>query len=167
MKFVYFESLSSCEYPVGWTFNSNRFYIKNVAETLCDTFPDENKIALICRGTSGTILAGAVGTLLNLKKKKVIIVVSRKASSHSHSMAGIVDISMGYLPVIIDDFISSGDTIQAIIAELQSRIKVDNLVLCISNRFSEESIKNYKDSEDPLYTILSAFDTIICNKPLQ
>ena len=91
MQLIHFKEDTDCTYPVGASFNRNRDYIVEVARTIHTIAGKERCISLICRGTSGTILAGAVGYILKKKHHDVNIVVSRKCeeSSHDYTMSGV------------------------------------------------------------------------------
>lgn len=90
MKFEYFETYCGCNYSVGAYFDKNMVYIKNAAKSLYYLSKDSEHITLVCRGTSGCILAGAVGCILERKGKTVTIVVSRKSyNNHDENMSGI------------------------------------------------------------------------------
>ena len=91
MQLIHFKEDTDCAYPVGASFNKNRDYIVEVARTVHTIAGRERSVALICRGTSGTILAGAVGYILKKKQHDVSIIVSRKReeSSHDYNMSGV------------------------------------------------------------------------------
>ena len=167
MNFIHFDNFKDCEYPVGESFVSNLDYIKSSAEILHNLIEPDKPIQLICRGTSGTILAGAIGFILTEKGRDITIVVSRKTRSHhSHNMAGIMDLEFA-IPVVIDDFISEGDTLKFILIDMDAWLNKDIYpILCVSNLIDEESLKNMEERKPLKYKVINRFETIICNKTL-
>lgn len=165
-KFVYLKNRHFPSYPTGKLFSTDDFYyIRATAEAINRVFP-KDKILLVVRGHSGSVLAGGIAYLLTRKGSDVIISVSRKVeTSHSCNLDGMpLDIG-DFKIIIIDDFIESGDTIYNIINDLK---QIENIghydMLCISNRWDEEVIEEHKNKE--FYEdIISHFDYICCNEP--
>ena len=167
MNFIHFDKLKDCEYPVGESFVSNLDYIKGSAEILHNFIEPDKPIQLICRGTSGTILAGAIGFILTEKGRDITIVVSRKTGNHhSHNMAGIRALEFA-IPVVIDDFISDGDTLESILIDMDACLNTDIYpILCVSNFMDETSLKKMEERKPLKYKVINRFETIICNKTL-
>ena len=168
MKFEYFETYCNCNYSVGAHFDENMVYIRNAAKSLYYLSKDSEHITLVCRGTSGCILAGAVGCILEREGKTVTIVVSRKHSdNHDGNMTGIWSIPRGSTIVVIDDFVSTGETIDAIVKDLNNYFshQVSNLILCVSNVWNEKRLKEHMLKEPISNIIVDAFATILCTKP--
>lgn len=143
MQLIHFKEDTDCTYPVGASFNKNRDYIVEVARNIHTIAGKEKRIALICRGTSGTILAGAVGYILKKKQHDVSIIVSRKheESSHDYNMSGVEFLQSTGRPffVIVDDFIDTGNTIKAILKDVDSNITLPVLdMLCVDNCLSDK-----------------------------
>lgn len=124
MQLIHFKEYTNCVYPVGASFNRNRDYIVEVARTIHTIAGKERCISLICRGTSGTILAGAIGYILKKEQHDVNIIVSRKCeeSSHDYNMSGVGFLNTKNKPfsVVIDDFIHTGDTVKTILKDIDS-----------------------------------------------
>lgn len=168
MKFEYFETFCDCNYSVGAYFDKNIVYIRNAAKSLYYLSEDSEHITLVCRGTSGCILAGAVGCILERKGKTVTIVVSRKHSdNHGENMTGIWSIPRNSTIVVIDDFVSTGETIDKIVKDLNNYFphRGNNLILCVSNVWNEERLKKHILEEPISDIIVDAFATILCTKP--
>lgn len=166
MKFEYF-NCGICRYPVGAYFHKNLDYIKESANGIMKLYPSGLKIALVCRGTSGCILASGVGFILEEHGYRVTLVISRKEneSHHSETMCNASTLGADTIIVVIDDFISSGATIQKILEDLDaswSRRKTYDL-LCISNAFDEPRITH--DTNPTTIDAIARFDTILCNNP--
>ena len=164
MQLIHFKEDTNCRYPVGASFNKNRDYIVEVARTIHTIVGKERCISLICRGTSGTILAGAVGYILKKKQHDVSIIVSRKCEeiSHSYSMSGVefLDTKNKPFSVVIDDFIHTGNTIKTILKDVDSNITIPTLdMLCIDNYLNDEEVRTHSK-----YEFLQRFNYVLCNK---
>lgn len=169
MNFIYFENVTDCSYPVGAEFDDNFDYIRKAAKTLHNIIDKNSDIALVCRGTSGCILAGAVGYILKKKGRSVTIVISRKSeNTHGDNMDGYYRILKGAVPVVIDDFVSSGNTINKILIDLDECVnKKTYPFLCIANFWSMNKLEaNRKKPDNISYDVASRFDTIICNEAI-
>lgn len=164
MQLIHFKEGTDCAYPVGASFNRNRDYIVEVARTIHTIAGKERCISLICRGTSGTILAGAIGYILKEEQHDVNIIVSRKCeeSSHDYNMSGVwlLDTKNKPFSVVIDDFIQTGDTVKTILKDIDSNITTSTLcMLCVDNYLNDEKVKT-----NPKYEFLQRFDYVLCNK---
>ena len=165
MQLIHFKENTKCAYPVGASFNKNRDYIVEVACTIHTIAGRERSVALICRGTSGTILAGAVGYILKEKQHDVSIIVSRKheESSHDYNMSGVEFLQSTDSPfsVIVDDFIDTGNTIKAILKDVDSNVTLPVLdMLCVDNRLSDKKVEEFPI----VYEFLQRFNYVLCNK---
>lgn len=169
-KFIHLEKDFDVQYPVGRHFNSKETtcFVYDVAEIINNTFPTGD-IALVVRGTSGSILAGGIGTILKAKDRNVIILVCRKPNENYHgsNMDGFYDLNdKDRHFIVVDDFVASGDTVISIIDDLSIRSikKID--MLCISNRWDKTSFFSKKRDEDKVKSeICKHFKYICCNKP--
>lgn len=165
MQLIYFKEDTDCTYPVGASFNRNRDYIVKVARTIHTIAGREKPVALICRGTSGTILAGAVGYILKKKQHDVNIIVSRKCeeNSHDYTMSGVGFLQSTDKPfsVVIDDFMDTGNTIKAILKDVDSDVTLPVLdMLCVNNYLNDKNVE-----ESPIiYDLLQRFNYVLCNK---
>lgn len=93
----------------------------------------DKTVNLICRGSSGAIIAGIFSISIP-NKNKIIHIKKRGEASHSESawLGGAMEINL-----IVDDFMCSGETLNAIYEALQSanrdkNIKID--CLCLSGK---------------------------------
>lgn len=165
MQLIHFKEDTDCVYPVGASFNRNRDYIVEVARTIHTIAGKERCISLICRGTSGTILAGAVGYILKKKQHDVSIIVSRKCEENSHdytmSDVGFLQSTDRPFSVIVDDFIDTGNTIKAILKDVDSDVTLPVLdMLCVDNYLNDKKVE-----ESPIiYDLLQRFNYVLCNK---
>lgn len=161
MKLIHFDRECDTEYSVGARFHTNLNYIKEAARSIHNLVKAKESIILVCRGTSGTILAGGVGYILEKRGHVVTISVSRKGiSHHDYNMSGL---SNGGTIVVIDDFISSGTTIELILKDLDLNVQVPVYpILCVSNFYNEDYVNSR--IPDSISKILSRFNTVLCNK---
>ena len=138
MQLIHFKKGTDCAYPVGASFNKNRDYIVEVARTIHTIAGREGSVALICRGTSGAILAGAVGYILKKKQHDVRIIVSRKREedSHDYNMSGIEIFKSTDRPFSVID------------------------MLCVDNCLSDEKVGDFPI----IYELLQRFNYVLCNK---
>ena len=69
--------------------------------------------------------------------------------------------------MVIDGFISSGDTIGEILKDLDDFIKWDTYpFLCTANFLDESILIGRKENGRIMfYEVINRFDTMICNKP--
>lgn len=93
---------------------------KHAVWVLCNVLAHVNFDTIVCRGVSGLVVAPIVSHLLNKN-----LTVIRKARENSHSSS----IYEGYRKiaryVIIDDFVSTGDTVNEIIETVKNKISIE------------------------------------------
>ncbi len=175
-KFVYFRNNCSVSYPVGQFFFSSFDYIREAASSINKVFPT-GKLILVVRGHSGSILAGGIAYILRRKGRSVLISVSRKAeSTHGDNLEGISsNVSDDTHIIIVDDFVETGETIEAILKDLTKRIRGVKVfdMLCVANHWDEGDLtkeggkmginKYWKANK----RIASHFEYILCNRPYE
>lgn len=107
-------------YPVGLFMDNWSKFIISTSNVISNSLKPKTKIALICRGSSGNILAGSIAYELTKKGfSNVIIVPIRKDEQHSHSSFEEESKSLKYHKIIVvDDFIDQGDTMKCILSYL-------------------------------------------------
>ena len=141
-EFVYFKNACRMWYPVGQYFSSDNFgYIREAASSINKVFPT-GKLILVVRGHSGSILAGSIAYILKRKGREVLISVSRKAeSTHGDNLEGISSytVSSDTHIIVVDDFVQTGETIEAILKDLTERIEDMKVfdMLCVANHWDE------------------------------
>ena len=119
----------SIKYPVGNNMSPVIDYALDAANTLYKLFKGDN-IALIVRGTSGAIIGSIIAThLMCTFGVQTKIFISRKPNEDCHAgNLEDMDIALNhketepYRFVIVDDFISTGKTLQGIIRDVQNYI---------------------------------------------
>ena len=169
-KFIYFRDNCSLSYPVGEFFYLSFNYIREAAYSINKTFP-KGKFILVVRGHSGSILAGGIAYILKRKGREVLISVSRKAeSTHGCNLEGL----LSYIPddthiIIVDDFVETGETIEAILKDLTERIKNIEVfdMLCVANHWNEDDLtdRGINKHWEANKRIASHFEYILCNRP--
>ena len=174
-KFVYFKNACKMYYPIGQYFSSDNFdYIREAASSINKVFPT-GKLILVVRGHSGSILAGSIAYILKRKGREVLISVSRKAeSTHGENLEGISsNVSDDTHIIVVDDFVQTGETIEAILKDLTERIKNMKVfdMLCVANEWDKGDLtKEGGERGTNRYwevnkRIASHFEYILCNRP--
>ena len=174
-KFVYFKNACRMYYPIGQYFSSDNFdYIREAASSINKVFPT-GKLILVVRGHSGSILAGGIAYILKRKGREVLISVSRKAEpTHGDNLEGISsNVSDDTHIIVVDDFVQTGETIEAILKDLTERVKNMKVfdMLCIANGWDKGDLTE-KGGErgtnrywEVNKRIASHFEYILCNRP--
>lgn len=174
-KFIYLDHFIDITYPFGVHWKHS--YIQQCAEAIFNTYKEDidegTSITFVVRGTSGAMIAGAILNQLNNinPTTKTYILIVRKeedTSAHCPSLKGINEIGTTRF-IVVDDFIASGETIKAIIQDLDKQFKriyhPSNKydMLCISNFIEAKTLKrsqyhNYKKWKE----ICSRFKYVVC-----
>lgn len=174
-EFVYFKNACRMWYPVGEYFSSYSFdYIREAASSINKVFPT-GELILVVRGHSGSILAGGIAYILKRKGREVLISVSRKAeSTHGNNLEGISShISDNTHIIVVDDFVDTGKTIEAILKDLTERIEGVEVfdMLCVTNHWDEDDLTKEGGKRgtnrcwEANRRIASHFEYILCNRP--
>lgn len=174
-KFIHFKKFVSVYYPFGA--NWNHSYIQQSADIIFDTYKEDiekgTSITFVARGTSGAMIAGAMlSELLSFAPMtKVYILIVRKdndTSAHCTSLSGITKIKNTRY-IIVDDFISSGETIEAILCELDRHFEVvphptnKYDMLCVSNIIDAKVLKKNSCYDYQKWKIIcSRFEYVVC-----
>ena len=180
-EFIHPDHFINVEYPFGVHWKHS--YIQQSAEAIFKTYKEDIEegtgITFVARGTSGAMIAGAMLNELhniNLTAKTCILIVRKDSdtSAHCSSLRGIDEVGTTRFTVV-DDFIASGKTIEAVIQESDkyfeiiphSSNKYD--MLCISNFVSAETLKKNSYSDYRKWKgICSRFEyAVCCPKPEQ
>ena len=171
-KFIYFRNNCSVSYPVGQFFFLSFDYIREAASSINKVFPT-GKLILVVRGHSGSILAGGIAYILKRKGREVLISVSRKAeSTHGCNLEGLPS----YIPddthiIIVDDFVETGETINAILKDLTKTIENIEVfdMLCVANHWNEDDLtdRGINKHWETNKRIVSHFEYILCNRPYE
>lgn len=172
-KFRHLDNYFKMQYPFGFFWN--QIYIDNTAKTI-------NKIAVndkvqtlifIARGTSGAMIAGGVISSLSFinPDMRTFLIISNdpEIPSHKETLEGL-QFLYSHKIVIIDDFITTGETMRRILKDLKnySTLHIPSLpekyyMLCIGNTGAEDAIKKKNNSRYKEWReILSNFEYVIC-----
>lgn len=173
-KFVHLDKFVRVIYPFGINWEHELIEKKNT-KALYDVYKEEivngTVMAFITRGTSGAMIAGAMMNELHhidSSAKSCIIIVRKESdiSAHCSSLKGIEDLDNARL-IVVDDFISSGNTVLAILEELDKYFEVSVKekydMLCVSNPISARKMKKkYQYDWNMWKSICSRFDIVVC-----
>ena len=174
-KFIHLDHFITVEYPFGIYWKHS--YIQQSAEAIFNTYKkdieEDTSITFVARGTSGAMIAGAMLNELhniNPTTKAYILIVRKEedTSAHCSSLRGIDSVGTTRF-VVVDDFISSGETIKAIIHELDKFFIVSKYdMLCVSNFIDAKTLKkNSCDDYRKWKGICSRFEYVICCPKLE
>lgn len=174
-KFIHFDHFIDVGYPFGVHWEHS--YIQQSAKAIFNTYKEDieegTSITFVARGTSGAMIAGAMlNELHNINPTtKTYILIVRKGSdtsAHCSSLRGIDKVGTTRF-IVVDDFISSGETIRAIIQDLDSQLGMDYHpsnkydMLCVSNFIDAKALKkNSRDDYRKWKGICSRFEYVIC-----
>ena len=175
-KFIHLDHFIIIEYPFGVHWRHS--YIQQCAEAIFNTYKEDieegTSITFVARGTSGAMIAGAILNQLNNinpTTKTYILIVRKDEDTHAYcsSLKGIDDVGVTRF-IVVDDFIASGETIEAIIRELDGYFaniayhpinKYD--MLCVSNFIDAKTLKkNSCDDYKKWKGICSRFKYVVC-----
>jgi orotate phosphoribosyltransferase-like protein len=134
--------LEDIRYPIGRNMHNSMIIIEQMAEEIDKISP--KRINLICMGSSGAIMAGIISGIL--KHKIINIYHVKKDGERSHQSEDLY-INKASFNVIIDDFISTGNTIR----EICKKTKLNRFnCLCVSGEVNAINID------------FVSFDYVIC-----
>ena len=174
-KFIHFGHFIDVRYPFGVRWEHS--YIQQSAKVIFNTYKEDieegTSITFVARGTSGAMIAGAMlNELHNISPTtKTYILIVRKdsdTSAHCSSLRGIDKVGTTRF-IVVDDFISSGETIRAIIQDLDRQLGVSYHpsnkydMLCVSNFIDAKALKkNSCDDYRKWKGICSRFEYVVC-----
>ena len=157
-KFIHFDHFITVEYPFGVYWKHS--YIQQSAEAIFNTYKEDIE--------EGAMLNELHN--INPTTKTYILIVRKDSdtSAHCSSLRGIDEVGTTRF-IVVDDFIASGETIEAVIQALDEQLgifphptnKYD--MLCISNFVSAETLKKNSYSDYRKWKgICSRFEYVVC-----
>lgn len=174
-KFIHFDHFIIVNYPFGVYWKHS--YIQQSAKAIFNTYKEDieegTSITFVARGTSGAMIAGAMlNELHNIDPTtKTYILIVRKeedTSAHCSSLKGIDNVGTTRF-IVVDDFITSGKTIEAVIQALDKQLGVSYHpsnkydMLCVSNFIDAKALKkNSYDDYRKWKRICSRFKYVVC-----
>ena len=174
-KFIHFDHFIDIEYPFGVHWEHR--YIQKSAKAIYDIYKEDieegTSITFVARGTLGAMIAGAMLNELhniNPTTKTYILIVRKKedTSAHCSSLRGIDEVGTTRF-IVVDDFIASGETIEAVIQALDRQLGVSYHpsnkydMLCVSNFIDAKTLKkNSRDDYRKWKRICSRFEYVVC-----
>lgn len=125
MEYQFYPTREDMFYPVGHNLVKNLPAIKQMGDEIGARYHD-NKIHLFCQGSSGAIIAGiVVANLTTIGIEAEVNHVKKEGEwSHHSGAARIGSFDDNSVCIIIDDFISSGETVNRIYAEYENCMKM-------------------------------------------
>jgi len=127
IKFIPLENSDSTKYPVGRFIQQNMYIILDMIAKL-KTVNTKDDLILWCRGSSGSIMSGVIAS--HFPNAKISHVKKDGESSHSSDVD--IYIEKSHINVIVDDFISSGNTVNTV-AQMMKRNNYTVHGLCVSS----------------------------------
>ena len=121
MKHLSLIRFGETSYPVGDRIQYNLPIINEMGNILkkfiSETYPLQTNVNLFCKGSSGAIIAALVGKDLIDHGFHVSIHHIKKDGEQAHTdhLISNATFQSGMVNVIIDDFISSGTTVESIV----------------------------------------------------
>ena len=173
-KFIHLDHFIIVGYPFGVHWKHS--YIQQCAEAIFNTYKEDieegTSITFIVRGTSGAMIAGAILNQLNninpTTKTYILIVRKEGEDAHGSSLRGIDKVGTTRF-IVVDDFIASGETIKAIIQDLDRHFEMSYHpsnkydMLCVSNFIDTKALKkNSCDDYRKWKRICSRFEYVVC-----
>lgn len=136
MKLYELKDVRELSYPIGNNINQIIFYIKEVMTCIIDNeiFNNVHYINIWCTGSSGAILSALLAEKITTNYPQIDVTIQhvKKKGEDSHNSGNIRHFANDVMyNIVIDDFVSSGDTLQRIQKHLSfhSVNKVDLLIL--------------------------------------
>lgn len=156
---------SGISYPVGLNMASAMSFVKEVYKFIRDNDDFRGRdINLLCTGSSGSIIASLL--FAELDQENVFVCHIKKDGENSHSGDNFRLGSLDDINVIIDDFSSSGSTIEKIYSKIKqhnSDIEINYLIL---SRINEDSFYVIKDIIKPQNIVSSEWSINNFNESL-
>lgn len=120
--FITDDEIGTIDYPFGGAFHHNR----NLTNKLVDTFLQvkneylkyKHRILIFCQGNSGSVVSTIFASRLTDEGYEPRIIYVRKRGESRHGGLSFTP-AAGDLYVIVDDFVSSGDTVNSIYKDIQ------------------------------------------------
>lgn len=147
-------------YPVGENISTWKNYCEDVAKVIVESLysynnnlPPKEQIALVCRGTSGNILAGIVSYLIETNYDyECNVIPIRKGRAHSSLTGEGPTLNCCDAIIVIDDFIATGKTILEILNALNDyfltnypeKSEEQFHMLCVGNKWSKRCFSRLK-----------------------
>lgn len=120
-------------YPIGKNIKNMLSYTDVFLKHILEIVPKDVRLNFLCRGSSGAILAGIIASQIP-KEYETIINHVKKPGESSHS--GDLRLKNEDFNIIIDDFISSGETVSSIYNDFKKAGGTEINLLVVSGRVS-------------------------------
>lgn len=132
MKILKLTHSSDIPYPVGRAMSTTKEIVSEMASGLIKIYPNKSEpLIFLVRGSSGAILAGIITSMMS-KYENIEIMHIKKSGESSHSI-NYYRFDEQCKTIILDDFISSGETVNSIYNSVNEYNKNPTIdTLCVS-----------------------------------
>jgi len=125
MNFYPLNTNCAVPYPAGSDIKKTMQIVEIMAEIFKKIYsPEKQEIAILMRGSSGCVMASLLASHISEYDFELIPV--RKPGEDAHTSGQVIRPNFGAKVIIIDDFISSGDTMNAIYSDY-SEYEIDSV----------------------------------------
>lgn len=125
--FITDNKISTIDYPFGGAFKHNHKLTNNLVDTFLKVkrkhLRYKHRIIIFCQGNSGSVVSTVFAARLTAEGYEPKIVYVRKKGEIRHGGLSFTA-AADDLYVIVDDFISSGDTVNTIYKDIQGYLPI-------------------------------------------
>lgn len=137
MKHLKLNTNNDISYPVGNNMKTTLEIVADMASKIKKLYSIQ-PLNLFVRGSSGAILSGLIVSFL--KRYDCRIIHIKKENEYSHGGTSFSLINPTAPNIILDDFISSGETVNSIYLALQKYNHTNIDVLCVSGTVRPDTL---------------------------
>jgi adenine/guanine phosphoribosyltransferase-like PRPP-binding protein len=141
MKFKTFNWKGAINYPISTNFIRTKSIFPLMAEKITELFPNAEQFNLIARGSSGAIIASALGLLLDVPCRMYYI----RKENESHHWGPDALIFATHTNIIVDDFICTGETMHAILKGFKEITNLKIHAVAITTRLDESAKEKFRN----------------------
>lgn len=133
--------LNGIAYPVGANITKNIPIINSMVVALNSVLSPTSEVKLVCTGSSGAIISAIISTKIPCQ-----IFHIKKDGELSHSNTTVYGL-IGTETWLIDDFVSSGNTIRRMLKKVRESYDKSDVPLgvCVSGSIDIDRVKEWKD----------------------
>jgi orotate phosphoribosyltransferase-like protein len=143
--------IGALRYPVGERMTENFSIIDEMCVHLRELLEAEyagiKNVHFLCRGSSGAILAAIVGRYIYMNTDRVIHIDHFKKegeNSHNHNRFDEKLLFNDSVVVIIDDIVCTGQTVDAILCDVNKFTSLYPHILCVSGDIKKSLMTDWK-----------------------
>lgn len=144
MSKIILKELGHVSYPIGVNMEELLVTVKNMADAIKELYPlhenIKNGFNFFVRGSSGAIISGLICSYLSNYPTTICHIKKENESSHCGSK--FLSYHSKAVNIIIDDFISSGETVNKIYEKVIGTTRITNIdLLIVSGDIFEGQLK--------------------------